>query len=42
VSSTTVRDLLSATRDDRRGNPELTRLVPRRVLDYIEEHGLYG
>jgi nicotinate-nucleotide adenylyltransferase len=41
VSSTGVRDLLSSIRGDRRANPELTRLVPRRVLDYVEEHHLY-
>jgi nicotinate-nucleotide adenylyltransferase len=41
VSSTAVRELLSTTAGDRRQNPELARLVPRRVLDYVEEHGLY-
>jgi nicotinate-nucleotide adenylyltransferase len=41
VSSTTVRELLLATAGDRRENAELSRLVPRRVLDYVEEHGLY-
>ena len=41
VSSTTVREFLSRSSPDRRTNPELARLVPRRVLDYIEAHGLY-
>jgi nicotinate-nucleotide adenylyltransferase len=41
LSSTEVRELLS-----RRAEPDvrerLSRLLPRRVLDYIEEHGLYS
>jgi nicotinate-nucleotide adenylyltransferase len=41
VSSTAVRSLLTASTGDRRSSPELARLVPRRVLDYIEQHGLY-
>jgi len=41
VSSPTVREFLSRSSPDRRTNPELARLVPRRVLDYIEAHGLY-
>ncbi|HVW30859.1 MAG TPA: nicotinate-nicotinamide nucleotide adenylyltransferase [Polyangiaceae bacterium] len=41
ISSTAVRQLLCATRGDRRESAELTRVVPRSVLDYIEEHGLY-
>ncbi|HEX4341041.1 MAG TPA: nicotinate-nicotinamide nucleotide adenylyltransferase [Polyangiaceae bacterium] len=41
VSSTHVRGLLAETSGDRRANAELSRLVPRRVLDHIEAHGLY-
>ena len=41
VSSTAVRQLLRTTPGDRRERRELARVVPRSVLDYIEERGLY-
>ncbi len=41
VSSTRVRQLLTTTDGDRRANPELCRLVPAQVLDYVEERCLY-
>lgn len=41
VSSTRVRELCRARRDPA-ARAELTKLVPRGVLRYIEEHDLYG
>lgn len=41
ISSTRVRDVLAKTTKPSE-HPELRRLVPRAVLDYIEEHGLYA
>jgi len=40
VSSTRVRELIAAARDER-ANRELSALVPERVLRYIDEHRLY-
>jgi nicotinate-nucleotide adenylyltransferase len=40
VSSTRVRELLSR-REDPEADLELRWLVPRRVLDYLDERGLY-
>jgi nicotinate-nucleotide adenylyltransferase len=41
VSSTGVRQRLHAIAGPRAGDPELSRLVPRAVLQYADEHGLY-
>jgi nicotinate-nucleotide adenylyltransferase len=41
VSSTEVRTLLAETAGDRTQRAELSRIVPRGVLAYIEEHELY-
>jgi nicotinate-nucleotide adenylyltransferase len=41
VSSTIVRQLLAESAEDRRANTELSRLVPRSVLEYIEQYALY-
>ncbi len=40
LSSTEVRELL-AERADPRVHEQLSRVLPRRVLAYIDEHGLY-
>lgn len=41
VSSTRVRDLLRRCTAPRAGDAELERLLPRSVLRYVDEHGLY-
>jgi nicotinate-nucleotide adenylyltransferase len=41
VSSTDVRRLMHETAGPRVDHPELSRLVPRAVLAYADEHGLY-
>ena len=41
VSSTRIRSLLRARPKDREASDELARLVPRSVLDYVRERGLY-
>jgi nicotinate-nucleotide adenylyltransferase len=41
VSSTEVRDRLARVRGRAVEDAELARLVPRAVLEYIDEHGLY-
>jgi nicotinate-nucleotide adenylyltransferase len=41
VSSTEVRERLARTNGNAASDPELLRLVPRAVLEYIDEHGLY-
>jgi nicotinate-nucleotide adenylyltransferase len=41
VSSTEVRTRLSERTGEASLDPELERLVPRRVLRYIDDHGLY-
>jgi nicotinate-nucleotide adenylyltransferase len=41
VSSTRVRALLRETEGHRIEHPELARYVPRAVLQYIDDHGLY-
>jgi nicotinate-nucleotide adenylyltransferase len=41
VSSTAIRELLGREDTDSKTTAELSRLVPRGVLAYIAEHGLY-
>jgi nicotinate-nucleotide adenylyltransferase len=41
VSSTRIRALLRETPGHRAEHPELARIVPRAVLRYIDDHGLY-
>jgi nicotinate-nucleotide adenylyltransferase len=41
VSSTRIRDLLRVRRSDGSASEELTRYVPKSVLDYANERGLY-
>jgi|GraSoiStandDraft_23_1057293.scaffolds.fasta_scaffold179292_2 nicotinate-nucleotide adenylyltransferase len=42
VSSSQVRSLLAERTRDGGARDELSRLVPRSVLRYVDEHGLYG
>jgi hypothetical protein len=41
ISSTHVRNLLASRNSDPQATAELKRVVPQRVLEWIEAHGLY-